>query len=77
MYLRQNISVCQNENNKLSKIIKANQTKYEKRVNELLKIANKPVKIIKIPRIVYKEVKITPKECKQICLMIDDFLKRK
>jgi len=72
--LKEKINVCQKENERLAKELVLQDKKYKEKMNKLLKIANKPVKVIEIPKIITKRVYITPKECKQMAIMIDEFI---
>jgi len=48
---------------------------YQRKVSKLLKQAQKPVKVIEIPKVLEKDVKVEPEECKKMVIMIDEFLK--
>jgi len=72
--LSKQIHNCQVINKKLSETLILQEEKYKKKINELLKLANKPPKIIKIPKVITKKIYITNKECKQMAIMIDKFI---
>jgi cell shape-determining protein MreC len=67
---------CQQTNVELTKELKLQAQKYKRKVAHLLKLANKPPKVIKIPQIIEKKIYVTPKECKQMALMIDEFIQK-
>ena len=66
---------CYQTNQELTKELKLQHKKYQAKINKLLKLANKPPKIIKIPKVITKKVYITPKQCQQMAIMIDEFVK--
>jgi len=66
---------CHQENLVLSKELRLQHRKYQAKINKLLKLVNKPPNTIYVPRIITKKVYITPKECQQMAIMIDEFIK--
>ncbi len=48
---------------------------YRKKVSSLLKKANKPVRVIEIPKVVVKKIYIPTDDCKKMAIMIDNFIK--
>ena len=75
-YLEKKLEACQKANADLINQIQIQHEKYQKKIDKLLKLANKKPKIIEIPKIITKEVYVTPKECKQMAIMIDEFIKK-
>ena len=74
-YLEKQLKVCKKANADLVKQIQIQQKKYQAKINELLKLANEKPKIIEIPKVITKKVYVTPKECQQMAIMIDEFIK--
>ncbi len=73
-YLKTKLEELTKENSELTKQITLQRQKYEKKIAKLLKLANKPTKVIKVPKIITKKIYITPKECRQMAQMIDEFI---
>lgn len=69
------LKACQETNAELIRNIEEQQEKYQKKVSELLKKANKPPKVIEVPRVIEKPVYVTDEECKKMAIMIDEFIK--
>ena len=67
---------CHQTNIELTKELKLQTQKYKRKVAHLLKLANKPPKVIRIPQIIEKKIYVTPKECRQMALMIDEFIQK-
>jgi|GEM_PF-2311353 len=65
---------CQQANLELTKELKIQTKKYQAKVAELLRLANKPPKIIRIPQVIERKVYVTPRECRQMAQMIDEFI---
>jgi len=74
-YLEKQLQVCQKSNAELAKYIEVQQKKYERKVSELLKKANRPPKVIEIPKIIEKPVYIPVRDCQKVAIMIDEFIK--
>jgi len=74
-YLKKQLQVCQRANAELTQQIQFQHEKYERKINELLKKANKPPKVIEIPKIIEKPVYISTKDCQKMAIMIDEFIK--
>ena len=74
-YLKKQLQVCQRANAELTQQIQLQHEKYERKINELLKKANKPPKVIEIPKIIEKPVYISTKDCQKMAIMIDEFIK--
>jgi len=66
---------CQATNEMLTKELAVQKEEYQKKVSQLLKQAQKPVRVIEIPKVIEKEVKIESEECQKMAIMIDEFLK--
>lgn len=66
---------CKKVNSQLIEQIKVQEEKYQEKVNRLLKIANKPVKVIEIPKVIEKPVYITNEDCQKMGVMIDEFMR--
>jgi len=71
----QNLKTCKETNEALSKEIVLQQEKYQKKVADLLKKAQRPVKVIEIPKVIDRPVYVTDEECKKMGIMIDEYLK--
>ncbi len=69
------LAECQKINSQLIGEIKLNEEKYQQKIKNLLKIANKPLKVIEIPKIIEKPVEITNEDCQKMGKMIDEFYK--
>jgi len=74
-YLKKQLQVCQRANAELTQQIQLQHENYERKINELLKKANKPPKVIEIPKIIEKPVYISTKDCQKMAIMIDEFIK--
>ncbi len=66
---------CKKLNSQLVEQIKVQDEKYQERVQKLLKLASKPVKVIEIPKVIEKPVYITNEECQKMGVMIDEFIR--
>jgi len=73
-YLKNKLEELIKENSALTKQISLQKQKYEKKIAKLLKLASKPPKVIKVPKVITKKIYITPKECRQMAQMIDEFI---
>lgn len=73
--INESLYSCQQANLELTKELKIQTKKYQAKVAELLRLANKPPKVIYIPKVITKKVYVTPKECQQMAIMIDEFIK--
>lgn len=65
---------CQATNEMLMKELAVQKEEYQKKVSKLLK-QQKPVRVIEVPKVVDKDVKVEPEECKKMVIMIDEFLR--
>jgi len=65
---------CYRENQYLLKELKLEYKKYQAKISHLLRLANKPPKVIHIPEVIVKRVYVTPRECRQMAQMIDEFI---
>ena len=74
-YLEKQLQTCQKSNAELTKYIEVQQKKYERKVSELLKKANRPPKVIEIPKIIEKPVYVPAEDCQKMAIMIDEFIK--
>ena len=75
-YLEKKLEACQKANADLINQIQIQHETYQKKIDKLLKLANKKPKVIEIPKVITKEVYVTSKECKQMAIMIDEFIKK-
>ena len=66
---------CSQENQALSNELTMQIRKYQAKVRHLLKLANRPHKVIKVPKIIVKKIYITSQECQQMAIMIDEFIR--
>lgn len=66
---------CVKTNSELMQEMKKQEEDYQKRINNLLRLANKPVRVIEIPKVIEKPVYITNEECQKMGAMIDEFIK--
>jgi len=74
-YLEKQLQACQKSNAELTKYMNIQQKRYERKVSELLKKANRPPKVIEIPKIIEKPVYIPAEDCQKMAIMIDEFIK--
>lgn len=73
--LQTDLKSCQIANEELTKAIAIQKEQYQKKVAELIKNAQKPVKIIEIPKVIEKPVYIPTEDCQKMGVMIDEFIK--
>jgi len=66
---------CVKTNSELMQEMKKQEEDYQKKINNLLRLANKPVRVIEIPKVIEKPVYITNEECQKMGAMIDEFIK--
>lgn len=69
------LKICVKTNSELMQEMKKQEEDYQKRINSLLRLANKPVRVIEIPKVIEKPVYITNEECQKMGVMIDEFIK--
>jgi len=74
-YLEKQLQTCQKANMELVEYMKIQRRRYEKKINELLKKANQPPKVIEIPKIIEKPVYVPAEDCQKMAIMIDEFIK--
>ncbi len=75
--LKVELNECQKVNSQLVSEIKLNEERYQEKIKKILKIANKPIKVIEIPRIIEKPVPISDEDCQKMGKMIDEFIEVK
>ena len=76
LYLLKNqLATCQKANAELTQQIELDRRKYKKKIAQLLKEANKPPKVIEIPKIIEKPVYVPTEDCQKMAIMIDEFIK--
>jgi len=76
LYLLKNqLATCKKANAELTQQIELDRQKYKKKIAQLLKEANKPPKVIEIPKIVEKPVYVPTEDCQKMAIMIDEFIK--
>jgi len=69
------LETCQATNEVFTKELTVQKEEYKRRVSQLLKQAQKPVRVIEIPKVIGRDVKVEPEECKKMVIMIDEFLR--
>ena len=76
LYLLKNqLATCKKANAELTQQIELDRRKYKKKIAQLLKEANKPPKVIEIPKIIEKPVYVPTEDCQKMAIMIDEFIK--
>ena len=76
LYLLKNqLAICQKANAELTQQIELDRQKYKKKIAQLLKEANKPPKVIEIPKIIEKPIYVPTEDCQKMAIMIDEFIK--
>jgi len=76
LYLLKNqLATCQKANAELTQQIELDRRKYKKKIAQLLKEANKPPKVIEIPKIIEKPIYVPTEDCQKMAIMIDEFIK--
>ena len=73
--LRHQLETCQKTNTELTTHIQTQKEKYQKKVAELLRLANKPPREVVVPVVVEKPVPITNEECQKMGAMVDEFVR--
>ncbi len=68
-----NFDTCQKSYQRLLKKVTIQEAKYRKKIAELLKKAQKPVKVIEVPKIIEKPIYVPSEDCKKMAIMINQF----
>lgn len=73
--LQSQLQTCQENYSRLLSQVELDRKAYQDKLQELLKEARKPSKVITIPKVIEKPIYISDEDCKKMGVMIDEALR--